>query len=236
LEDRTKTAKRILKAACKACKLDDCIQEIGINSTITEKSKAVHSLVHITSIYPFIKSSVRYASSTALGIIVQRKGEEAKLQIRHLLASCEGNPLSAALCGYIFEPHAIESLEKGGKFTCRQLVGGNTKTQPDETELDIPPSEKEVVDKVLSNQACKQLYVPKTKNYAASDAWMPGIGLFQMTVGKKHKINPRAEVDLATLGKGNRFYWLLPPSTFDSFTKQSPGNIDQYAIKISYPI
>lgn len=49
-------------------------------------------------------------------IIVRNKGQEAKTRMRQLLESCAGNPLTAALCGYIFELYAIEMLEKGGKF------------------------------------------------------------------------------------------------------------------------
>ncbi len=60
----------------------------------------------------------------------------AKCHMRELLTSCEGNPLTAALCGYVFEPYAIELLEKGGDFTCRQFVG-NTKIKPDYTRLYI---------------------------------------------------------------------------------------------------
>ena len=109
------------------------------------------------------------------------------------------------------------------------------KLDPMKKTLYIPPSKKIVVDKVLSNQTPYQLYVPKTKNYAASDAWIPGIGVFQMTVGKRHGINCRAEVDLAELGVENMFYWVLPPSNYYSFAKQTPRNIDQSAILIPYP-
>ena len=235
LEDTTQSPIYMLEAACADCLLDDCIKKIGINSTITGKSKVVHSLVHVTSVHPFTNSSVCYASQTALNIIVREKGIDAMHRMRELLASCAGNPLSAALCGYIFEPYAIELLERGGTFTCRQLVRGNTKIKPIEITLCIPPSTKSVVDRVLPNQTVDQLYVPKTKNYAAIDAWIPGIGAFQMTVGKKHDIKTGAEDDIAKLGVGNKLYWLLPPFYYHSFTKKIPLDIDQFAIKIPYP-
>jgi hypothetical protein len=171
-----------------------------------------------------------------LNIIVREKGQEAKLKMTNLLASCAGNPLTAALCGYIFEPYVIEVLEKGGNFKCRQLVHGNTKTEPAETTLVIPSSTKIVVDKVMHNQGIHQLHVPKTKNYTAIDAWIPGFGAFQITVGVKHGINKGAIDDLAKLGhNANKLYWLLPPSNYHSFTKQSPQEIDQYAVLIPYP-
>jgi hypothetical protein len=113
------------------------------------------------------------------------------------------------------------------------LVHGN---KTDETTLNIPPSIKIVVDKVEPNQTHNRLHVPKTTNYVAIDAWIPGIGAFQMTVGKAHGIKGGARDDLAMLGQGaNKLYWLLPPLYYHSFTKKKPQDIDQYAVLIPYP-
>ena len=199
------TPKTLLERACRKCSLDDCINGIGMDASITEKSKVIHSLVHMTSEPPFTNSSVRYASKTALNIIFRQKTIESKRKMKGLIASCDGNPLTAALCGYIFEQYAIELLERGGEFTCRRLVHGNTIMQPNETTLDIPPSEKIIVDRVLGDQIVnQQLYVPKANNYVAIDAWIPGIGAFQMTVRKKHGINDRAIGNLVMLGGGQQ--------------------------------
>jgi hypothetical protein len=236
LEVTTDNPTELLEAACRQCELNDCIKIIGLNSTITDKSKVVHSLVHITSTSPFTKSSVSYASATALDIIVANKGAEAKHKMAELLESSAGNPLTASLCGYIFEPFAFELLEKGGDFTCRQLVHGNKKLKPADTVLTIPPSTRMVVDKVELSQTQNQLYIPKTKNYTAIDAWIPGIGAFQMTVGKTHDIKGGAKDDLVLLGtNGNKLYWILPPLYFKAFMKKTPQDIDQYAVKIPYP-
>jgi hypothetical protein len=67
-------------------------------------------------------------------------------------------------------------------------VSGKKRRRPTETMLEIPKSEKIIVQKVSSNQALNQLHVPSTKTYTAIDAWIPGIGAFQMTVRKKHGI------------------------------------------------
>ncbi len=230
LEVTTRSPTQMLEEACTDCSLDDCIKIIGMNSTISE---VVHLLVHVTSTAPYTDSSVCYASQAALNVIVRNKGDEAKRRMCDFLASCQGNPLIAALCGYIFEPYAIELLEKGGTFKCRKL---NKRIKPDETTLNIPLSIKTVVDKVVPNQTRNQLHVPKTTNYAAIDAWIPGIGAFQMTVGKKHDIKVGARDDLAMLGQGaNKLYWLLPPLYYHSFTKKSPQDIEQYAVLIPYP-
>jgi hypothetical protein len=64
---------------------------------------------------------------------------------------------------------------------------------------------------------------------------MPGVGAFQITVGKNHGINNRTEGDLARLGEANRLYWVLLPEQYHSFTKKSPKSIEQYAVMIPYP-
>ena len=227
---------QLLQAACNQCNLDDCIMIIGLNSTITGMSKGVHSLVHVTSTSPFTDSSVAYASQTALDIIIANKGFEARRRMRDLLQSSEGNPLTEALCGYIFESYAMDLLERGSTFTCRQLVHGNTRNLSPDTELVIPRSTRIVADKLESNQTTDQLHVPKTRNYTAIDAWIPGIGAFQMTVGKQHDIKRETKRDLEKLGPtANKLYWLLPPLYYRSFTQKTPQDIDQYAVRIPYP-
>jgi hypothetical protein len=234
----------LLLEACRKNTLDDCISLVGKYSTITEESKTVHSLVHITSsnsqnlnIKPYTEPSVIFASNKALEIIVQKMGNDAKLMMQELLESWGGHPLTASLCGYIFEPYVLELLEKGGTFNSRQLVSGRKKPKPDETTITIPKSEKIVVEKVLPDQTRNKLHIPMTKNYAAIDAWIPGIGAFQITVGKKHDIKGGAKNDLAQLGKGaNKLYWLLPPPYYQTFTKKTPLDIDQYAVLIPYPV
>jgi hypothetical protein len=235
LEVTTQPPTQIIEAACRVCTLDECITATGIQSTVTEKSQIVHSLVHITSTHPFNDSSVCFASQTALDIIVRNKGLQARRRMYDLLASCQGNPLTAAFCGYIFEQYATELLEKGGKFICRLLEHGNKRSRAVESELIIPQSTKEVADQVLVGQALYQLYVPKTKNYASIDAWIPGIGAFQMTVAMTHDIKSSATADLAKLGKGNKLYWLLPPSRYTDFSKKKPHEIEQHAVLIPYP-
>lgn len=236
LESMKRAPIEILEAACAICSLDDYIKIIGMDSEMTEKSKVIHSLVHITSTPPFTKSSVCYTSQTALETIVQIRGEEAKRRMRDLLASCEGNPITAALCGYIFESYTIELLQKGGTFISHWLEYGNMKSNQDEFSLFIPPSTKQVVDKALSNQTRNQLYVPEKKNYPSIDAWIPGVGAFQMTISMKHGIKACVRDDLALLGEGaNKLYWLLLPRLYNSFVKKAPYDIDQYAVLIPYP-
>ncbi len=233
LEDKETEETELLLKACKECSLDDCIKLIGSNIEITEKSKVIHALVHVTSVSPYRDPTIKFASYTALNIFAKEKGNEAKRRMRFLLASCEDEPLTATLCGHIFEKYAIELLEKGGKFTYHELQHGNKKEQPKDEILRVMASRRQVVDKVLTEHKEQQLYVPATKNYSAIDAWIPGIGAFQMTISKKHDVKDTAMKDLKILG--NKFYWLVPPCNYHCFTKQTKLGIEQYVVRIPYP-
>jgi hypothetical protein len=236
LEETTQNPIQMLEEACSNCRLVDCITIIDINTTITEKTKGMHHLVHITSTPPYTESSVCYASQTAIDIIARNKEKEFKSRMSCFMDYSIRNPLIYKLSGYICELHAIELLEKGGTFKCRALVYGNKRIKPDETILEIPSSIKTVVNKVEPNQTRNQLHVPESTNYTAIDAWIPGIGAFQMTVGKEHVIKGGARDDLVMLGQGaNKLYWLLPPLYYDSFTIKSPQDIEQHAILIPLP-
>jgi len=127
-------------------------------------------------------------------------------------------------------------LEAGGTFKYHELVHGNKKAKPSEDDLTISRSKRIVADKVLNSHQSNQLYVPKTKNFTAIDAWIPQVGAFQMTVGKSHDIKGGTQENLKLLGDdGNKLYWLLPPLYYDSFTKKTPQTIQQYAVLIEYP-
>ena len=233
LENTKKSPTQILEAACSNATLEECIKRIGPNSEISEKSNVIHCLIHINSTAPFTDYSVSYASETALNIIARSKEVEAKRKMRDLLYSCEGEPLTSTLLGYIFEGYAIEKLANGGTFKCRKLLAGRSREISKETTIDIERSEQIVAESVSSNHIKNQLYVPKRKNYAGIDAWITNVGAFQMTVSKKHEININSVDDLSILG--NKLYWALPPTNYNSFTKKNPQNIEQYAILIPYP-
>ena len=229
---------KLIEQACAECELDLCVKAIGANSSISEKSKVVHRLVHITSVSPFTESSVQFASTFALDIIVRKKGAEAKGRMQELLASCEENPLIASLCGYIFEGFVLDLLRKGHTFKCRQLVGGKKKLKPGEFQLVIPASERRTADRIEDGQTFHQLHVPRTKNFTAIDAWIPGVGAFQVTVSKHHGIRRGEELKdgLIKLGpEGNKLYWCLPPPCYSDFSKKAPHDIDQYAVLVEYP-
>ncbi len=89
---------------------------------------------------------------------------------------------------------------ESSNFSCQQFFRRSEKNKPGDGTLEILLSTKIVAERVLPSHNLHQLYVPKEKNYAAIDAWIPGVGAFQITVGKNHDINGRVKEDLANLG------------------------------------
>ncbi|KAF1322370.1 hypothetical protein FI667_g11337, partial [Globisporangium splendens] len=251
LKDIETTPDALLLSACNSCSIDDCIMLVSIYSDINSKTKILQTLIHIWTENPYREYQVTYASDLAVKVIAQTKWRRDRLKMQSLLGSCDGNPLAQSLCGYIFEPHSMDLLERGGCFIYRKLYSyaemrkqetikrkrGTPDSEHEET-IDIPesPQPRQIAERVELEQFADQLYVPRTSNYTAIDAWMPNFGGFQMTVGKKHEIKGGASDDLRKLGsQGNRLFFLLPPRYYKSFTKKTPQTIEQYGILIPYP-
>ena len=223
-----------LTSATITCSLNDCITLVGLNAPINEKSRIIHTLVHMISEEPFEIYSVRYASPTALKMVAKRNEKEIKQNFLNLLSSYEGNPITAALCGYIFDPYALDILRKGGLFTWRSFkkkVG--TMSEPDDPLIEIRPSARKTADCIEADQESNVLYVPNSKNFAGIDAWIPGFGAFQITVGKRHQLKESAVQGLTLLGEGsNKLYWVLHSCNFKRFSPPEATGIEQYAVLI----
>lgn len=228
--------RQIISRAIKSCSLDDCIRIVGQDSVISSSSNVLQTLVHLHSEPPYTSTSVQFASKAIMDMLAREKVLISKEKIETVLSSLTDNPLSASLGGHIFQHHAIEMLSKGGEFKYRKLVHGNVKEKPQECTLHIPPSDPVIVDGVEPDQKLDQLYVPRTKNYAGIDAWMPGKGAFQITVARTHQINGQVVSDLNKLpAEARRLYFVLPPGPFKIFTEKPPRSIEQYALKMPYP-
>ncbi|KAG3232798.1 hypothetical protein PI124_g22126 [Phytophthora idaei] len=230
-----------LMSACNSCSLDDCITLVSIYSEINSKTKIAQILIHIHSQEPYREYEVVYASDLAMQLIVRTKWRLDRAKLQSLLGSSDGNPLAQSLCGYIFELYSMDRLEQGGTFVYRKLLSGKSKRKrgtPADGTIDIPRSSqpRQIAEQVKVDQHANQLYVPRSSNYTAIDAWMPQFGGFQMTVGKTHDIKGGAADDLAKLGpNGNRLFFLLPPLYYKTFTKKTPQTIEQFAILVPYP-
>lgn len=209
---------------------------ISIYSDITE---IAHPLVHIQSASPFTTPTNQYASDVAIQIIAREKWTSERQCMQRLLSSCAANTLAATLCRFVFENYALKKLEAGGRYKCRELAIGNTKKREKTITLPVSTDRCVTVDCVAVGQEERLLHLPLDQNYPSIDAWIPGIGGFQMTVGRDYRINRQFPIDLILLGKGgNNLYFVVPPLQFESFSRQSvpPGSkFKQFALLMPYP-
>ena len=239
LQDIDSPPETVLLNACAECSVEQCIKAVNIESEVTNKTKIAQTLIHIQSVSPFTAKSNKYASDVALQTIARNKWTTDRIKMQSLLSSCSANTLAGSLCGYIFEPFAIKKLEAGGMFTCRELVTGNIQNREELITFPVSIRPHLIVKNVVAGQAKKLLHLPLTSNYPGIDAWIPGTGGFQMTVGKLHSINRRVPVDLALLGRGaNKLYFVVPPLHFDTFSRQTAplhSSFKQYALLMPYP-
>ncbi|EGZ26089.1 hypothetical protein PHYSODRAFT_327019 [Phytophthora sojae] len=228
LEDIGTDPQVLLETACNSCSLDECKTLVSINSEINSRTQMAQTLIHICSQEPYTEYQVVYASELAMRVIARTKLVSNRRNMESFLSACNGNPLAQSMCGYIFEPHCLRLLHEGGSFEYRELLSGadmqrqRKRGRRDivETEITIPSSSKpsQIVERVEAGQVANQLYVPRTSNYVAIDAWMPQFGGFQVTVGKTHDIKAGAADDLAKLGPGgNQLFFLLPPLYYKSY-------------------
>eukprot|EP00644_Phytophthora_capsici_P015486 jgi/Phyca11/113302/e_gw1.24.271.1 len=198
--------------------------------------------VHILSQEPYHEYTLAYASETAMRAVIDAKWIVNRAEMLHFLVMNlkSTDSLTQTTCHCIFELYAMQLLELGGTFSYRSLQAGVEQSSEtldeDENDIDIPMSWREIVDRVEADQNEDQLYVPKSAKDVAIDAWMPEVGGFQIALGKEQKIKSQAADELALLGQGgNRLFFLVFPRDFDSFTKQEPLSIEQYALLIPYP-
>ena len=214
---------KLLHDACMECRLNETI---GCESPVSEKIE-IHLLVHISSNAPFKNYSRQFASKAALETVVHYRAQNLRIYGRLLVSPLS---LTAIFCERVFRLFALELLEKGGVFKCHRLGLGYK-----ETLVTIPPSQMIIVDGFKANQTKNQLHIPRENSCSAFDAWIPGIGVFQMAFGKEFIAKPGAKDELELLGTSNKLYWLVPPFFYQCFDKKTNFEIDQYSMVICYP-
>ncbi|CEG50436.1 uncharacterized protein PHALS_08147 [Plasmopara halstedii] len=129
----------------------------------------------------------------------------------------------------------MDRLEQGGTSVCRELLSGISKRTPANGTIDVLLSSqpRQEAERVEVGQHSNQLFVPRTSNYTAIDAWVTQYGGFQI---KMHGISKGGVADdLAKLGSNvNRLFFLLPPLFYKAFTKRTPQTIERFAILVPY--
>jgi len=177
-------------------------------------------LIHIVPSTTYTKRSYRFASQWVANTVIERFAMTRRQELIEFIKST-GDASTASygnLRGIFFEALAHTILIRGGQFTVRNL---NTSV---ESKLTIPALEEEVTYEFVlhRNKYCR----PQIKNFAGVDSWIPGVGLFNMTVNQQHGFKVAELVSLfrkVVLAQQTlNFYWVLPAGNeFNNFTRKS---------------
>jgi hypothetical protein len=227
------SAEDALKRACMTCNLVECINYVKAGFAPTENFTPSHTLIHIKSFSsPFTSAEADFATVHAMNTLYATKAVTGKDEMYFMLEYCEKKPVIASFYGNIFEEYALKVLEKGGEFKYRELhdtyIGS-------EKSIHILESKMKEESRVLDGME-PRLY-KAMKNYRNIDAWMPGVGAFQMTVSTTHPVKDPARLkeDLAKLGdEGGKLFFAIPSTLYDEkeFKKQKPKDINQHVLRI----
>ena len=234
--ESTEDPRKLLENACKVCSLEDCLSAFSYYSYVLEDFHALHHLIHIESSDPFTRVTLSFASPEAMKLLAKVQAQNAKLNMASLLMYCNQNPLTAAFCTHYFQQYVIQLFEVGGTFHCSEVSQqGINRSETTGTTITIKKQTRAIIHEVHCNQEPDQLYVPKSRNVASIDAWIPSIGGFQITMDIAHEISESAYPLLQMLPK--KLFWVIPSSKYDSFTHQplSDTTIKQYVVPVPFP-
>lgn len=213
----------LLTAALDSCNLSD------LTSSMTDLStadKVSHRILHLTvEAGTYLKGPVVFASDWVQGELVSRYLQFKQHEVHDFLAASGGAPSVAAFRGALWERHAHVALQRGGRFSCRDLQ--DPEASPFETAL--RPCSRSVglwnVQDISTRLSSGVYGWGRSKNLPAVDAVIQPDKLFQITVSGEHRINVRGLADAVRAMQAEmrdvQFFFVVPPDVFSSYTKQT---------------
>jgi hypothetical protein len=178
----------------------------------------VHRVVHIHSEYPFHKAHLEFASNVAIYYLCECHIEQVESQWDALTTRKVGGHLMAQFLGGCLEYRGLDILRRGETFECCRLMpSGKRITQE---PLVIQRSNHRFAKNPLSDQPDNVFYIPTDSNFVGMDAWIRGVGGFQITRNLQHDLTIKVKPHLYNLGQGgaHKLYWVLRAEEFDSFS------------------
>ena len=200
----------MLKAFDKYPRFNDILASVGaLDAPDAFSSKILHFAVAADSIH----NHVVFASQWVADTLVSRAGQQAEAEIRNFLAAQEHNRQAAGMRGQVFECFAHKQLQRGGKFTVRDLSDNGHAAAAEETWDPMRYQEFSSVTEVSGSPAALYM-VPRAKNNKAFDAVRPPKDALQMTVSACHPISQNGD-PLSFLGLHTYFQMESGASSFE---------------------
>ncbi|WAR63239.1 hypothetical protein PtB15_18B321 [Puccinia triticina] len=131
--------------------------------------------------------------------------------------------------GMVFESHAHNVLQGGGRFKVRQLCKGRDPPSDPSVEVTFPVAEcklfRDLEDVDLGTNL---LWRPHSKSFPSIDSLCGPANFFQMTASQRHPINhqglSKALKRVDTSESHPRLYFVVPPDVFGTYKCQPYHN------------
>ena len=212
----------LLTEALDNCNLSDLTSSMNSLSTASTVS---HRLLHMTVAPGYLKGPVVFASDWVQGEVVSRYLQFKQHEVHDFLAASGGAPIVAAFRGALWERHAHVALQRGGRFSCRDLQ--DPEAGPFKIQLQPCSSSVGLWDvQDISTGLSSGVYGwGRSKNLPAVDAVVQPDKLFQITVSGDHRINSRGLADAVRAMQAEegdvQIFIVVPPDVFSNYTKQT---------------
>ena len=212
----------LLTEALDACSINGLTSSM-IN--LSTASKVSHRLLHLSVKAGYLKGPVMFASDWVQGELISRYLQLRQHEVHDFLVASGGVPSVAAFRGALWERYAHVPLQRGGRFSCRDLQ--DPEAGPFEIELQPCSSSVGLWDvQDISTGLSRGVYGwGRSKNLSAVDAVGQPDKLFQITVSGEHRINARGLADAVRAMQAEerdvQLFFVVPPDVFSSYTKQT---------------
>lgn len=196
----------------------------AMESLQMESTKISHLLLHMIPQEEYTQFTLRFASVEVENILMSQWENTERDNFVTFLSNAANDPLFGTLRGQLWERLVHASIIKGGTFKVRNL-----KTK-EEFTVDLNPT----ISKYLYKIQEVSLMVPNAtvwlrpviSNFESVDAIIPGFGLFQITIAKKHGVKHQGLLNLFKNLQNHpynyRLFFVLPPDQYMSFTSEQP--------------
>ena len=212
----------LLTTALNSCSLSELTSSMADLSSTT--SKLSDMLLHQTVDAGYLEGPVVFASKWVEKEAISRHSQGGQYSLRDFLAGSGGVPSVAAFRVALWEHYAHAALQRGGRFSCRDLQ--NPEAGPFEIELEPCSSPKRLRDtQDISTGRSSGVYGwGESKDLAAVSAVQPA-RLLQITMSGDHSISARGIADAARAMQGRgqdvELFFVVPQDVFSRYTEQT---------------
>lgn len=207
----------MLPEALDSCSLGDLGRSMADMSTASDLS---HRLLHLTVTAGFLQGPVIFTSGWVEEMVIGRYTQYRHRELHDFLTSVVGNSTVAAFRELLWVRFAHVALQRGGRFTCRDLQTPDA----DPFEMNLQPCSSSVglwdVQDISTGLSTGVYVWGRSNGLPGVDAVVQPNKLFQMAVSGDHKMDARGLADAVRAMQAQerdvQLFHVVPPDVFCS--------------------